>query len=83
MSQVPGFEDGRWAKYVWPGGYPIYYMTKDGGCLCPDCANKELALTLTNDPQWGIIASDVNYEDTTLYCDNCQNMIKSAYGEDE
>jgi len=73
----------EWEKYAWPGGYPIYYLTKDGGCLCSKCANDNLELTLGDDPQWQITDADINYEDTTLYCDNCQEFIESAYGDDE
>ena len=71
----------EWRKYAWPGGYPIYYMTKDDGCLCSTCANGNIEKTLDDDPQWQIVVSDINWENTKLYCDNCQNFIESAYGE--
>lgn len=73
----------EWEKYAWPGGYPLYYVTKDGGCLCSKCANDNLELTLGDDPQWKITLVDINYEDTSLYCDNCQKLVESAYGEDD
>ena len=32
-------------SYAWPGGYPLYYPLADGGgCLCPECANKNIGL---------------------------------------
>src|SRR5437899_2447381 len=31
--------DGTLPAYAWPGGYPIVYMAKDNGILCPKCAN--------------------------------------------
>ncbi len=68
-------------KYAWPGGYPIFYITEDGGVLCPDCANTE-DTTDTDDPQWRIVGAEVNYEDPELYCDNCNGRIESAYAED-
>lgn len=72
----------RWTSWAWPGGYPIFHITKDNGILCPKCANKNLQLTLGDDPQWQIVHSEINYEDTSLYCDNCSKPIESAYGED-
>jgi hypothetical protein len=73
----------EWEKYAWPGGYPLFYMTTDGGCLCPTCANENVDLTLTDDPQWGIKLVDINWEDKGLFCDNCQKPIESAYGNDD
>lgn len=71
-----------WPAYAWPGGYPIYYVTEDAGLLCSDCANKNLKLTLGDDPQWKIVAADINYEDF-LTCGNCSTIIESAYGAEE
>lgn len=71
-----------WDSYAWPGGYPIYHLTQDGGILCPDCANENLALTHGDDPQWKIVHSDVNWEDENCNCDNCYKPIESAYGGD-
>lgn len=75
----------RWPAYAWPGGYPIYYVTVDGGVLCPKCANENLAETTNADPdtldeQWAIQGNDVNWEDEDLICDNCNQKIESAYG---
>ena len=65
-----------------PGLYPIYYVTQDGGILCPECVNMYLALCAdSNDPQWYVIASDVNWENPELICDNCGCRIESAYAE--
>jgi hypothetical protein len=75
--------------YAWPGGYPMYYVTKDNGVLCPQCANDNSALCLAApdsmdfDPQWALVDFDINYEDTDLYCDHCNNRIESAYAEDD
>ena len=76
--QYRGFEYSKHAD----GGYPLYYITEDNACLCPDCANENKALTISDDAQWKIIAMDANYEDTSLYCDHCSKQIPSAYGED-
>lgn len=77
----------EWQKYAWPGGYPLYYVTKDNGCLCSTCANENMSLTHPENPedgdsQWQIELVNINYEDTTLYCDNCYEFIESAYGEE-
>lgn len=85
--EVAGYEDVKlvrkeWPSYAWPGGYPLYYMTADGGCLCVECANQN---TQTFDKHaekdWQIVAMDVNYEDHDLYCDHCNEQIESAYGD--
>jgi hypothetical protein len=69
--------------YSWPGMYPLYYLTKDGGVLCPKCANDNINLvTDPDDPQWYIVACDANYENNLLYCDHCDNRIESAYADD-
>jgi len=75
-------ENGTYPTYAWPGGYPLFYITKDGGVLCPKCVNENLELVEGDDPQWRIVAYDINYEDTELYCDNCNEKIESAYGDD-
>lgn len=78
------FSHLEWLAYAWPGGYPIYYTTLDGGCLCPTCANENMNLTLDKDyEQWFIMGQDINYEDSDLYCDNCNAAIAPAYGDDD
>jgi hypothetical protein len=88
-------EKGEYDKYAWPGLYPIYYVTDDNCALCADCANNEAEVKkaeeqVAADPewrgayaQWLIVAADVNWEDTELYCDHCNKRIESAYTEDE
>lgn len=63
--------------YAWPGGYPLFYMDAENNCLCPECANKN------DEYNAAIVAHNVNYEDTALYCDDCSKRIESAYCEDE
>lgn len=77
-------ENGQLESYAWPGGYPLYYLTKDCGTLCPKCCNENLELLFDpNDPQWFLVAVGVNWEDTSLFCDHCSHRIESAYGDDE
>lgn len=86
-NDLPKNDDGTLASYAWPGGYPIYYICKDSGVLCPKCANskecKEALEDCPDDAQWLIVAAGINYEDPDLYCDHCSERIESAYAEDE
>ncbi len=83
-------DNGSLPAYVWPGGYPIFYLCADSGILCPTCANKESAVAEADShadypdyDQWRIVDADVNWEDSSLYCDNCSERIESAYAEPE
>ena len=83
-------ENGNLPAFAWPGGYPIYYLCADGGILCPQCANKESAVKEADKDadypdfdQWRIVASDINWEDASLTCDNCNQRIESAYSEQQ
>lgn len=81
-------ENGKAQAYDWPGGYPIYYITHDGAAFCPDCMTKErkqIAESIEENANdgWRVVASDINYEDASLYCGNCNKRIESAYAEDE
>ena len=72
----------EWESYAWPGGYPLFYVAKDCGILCPDCANAELPRTIDpEDYQFYIIGADVNWEDDSLTCDHCNRRIDPAYGD--
>jgi hypothetical protein len=72
------FVKKEWDSWAWPGGYPLYYVVADGGVLCAKCANDNLRLTLSDDPQWRIVGMDINYEDGP-YCDHCNECAESAY----
>lgn len=69
-------EQGNLPAYAWPGGYPVYYLDADNMVLCPDCANK------CDEYTSAIVAYDANYEDDSLYCEDCGCRIESAYGEE-
>lgn len=69
-------DDGELPAYAWPGGYPVYYLDRENSVLCPKCANKS-----DNEeevPQFRPMASGINWEDTDLTCDNCNERIESA-----
>ena len=74
-------------KYAWPGGYPMYAMMRDGGCLCHKCASKHAKRILQStirhdDKQLEVVHVDINWEDVNMFCDNCGMLIESAYGEE-
>ena len=64
-------ELGNFIDYAWPGGYPVFYLTRDS-VLCPTCANET--------PE-DVISGDANWEDSSLYCDECSQRIESAYAD--
>jgi hypothetical protein len=93
-SQIAVDENQKPIAYAWPGGYPVFYIARSGFrndetgeletnqhdrsefVVCPKCAgNKENDLIL--------VAADVNYEDASLFCEQCSERIESAYAEDE
>ena len=69
--------------YAWPGGYPMFSITDDGGALCAACNRSEFRAIAGSYPNdgWHVTAVTINYEDTALYCDHCGNRIESAYNE--
>lgn len=80
-------------SFAWPGGYPLFYLTRDGGTLCPQCANREngsiahtgcanISQCAEHDAQWCIVASDVHWEGEAIECDHCGNVVESAYGHE-
>jgi len=78
----------RYGPYAWPAGYPLYFVTNDGAALSFNTAKKErrnILESIANNSSdgWRIVALDINYEDTELFCDHSGERIESAYGEDE
>ena len=72
--------------YAWPGGYPLYAITSDGGVLCHKCCKSEFrsivdSIHTDSSDGWKVEAVTVNWEDTDLFCDHCADPIESAYGE--
>lgn len=72
---LPRDDDGQLSAYAWPGGYPIFYATRDGLTICPKCANDPD----TADP---VTDADVNWEDPNMICEDCNERIPSAYAEE-
>jgi hypothetical protein len=77
----------RQGNHAWPGGYPLFFICDDGGALCPKCAKTERrniveAIAYNLAGGWRVSGIDINWEDTTLFCDHCNEKIESAYGDD-
>lgn len=79
-------------QWAWPGGYPVFYVFTDGGCICPKCVNANIGeidaairepgvLHRNSHGGWAIDGFDVNYDDAELYCDHCNERIPSAYAD--
>ena len=81
----------RHGPFAWPGGYPCYFLCADGEALSFEAAKENRRAVLEAlrdrtpyDAQWRVVALDVNWEDTELYCAHTYKKIESAYGvEDE
>ena len=77
----------RSGPYAWPGGYPIYFITADGAALSFKAVRNEwrniVWAHLHNNKTcgWFIEGIDINWEDSTLYCDHTNERIESAYAE--
>lgn len=76
----------RAGAYAWPGGYQQYLVCSDGDALCFDCGRKELRNILDSIARqdrsgWRVMATDINWEDSQLYCAHCSELIPSAYGD--
>ena len=76
----------RAGQYAFPGGYPLYFVCADGGCLSFESVRENLrevieAIKGKHDPQWQVIACEINYENTGLVCDHSGKPIENAYQE--
>lgn len=74
--------------YAWPGGYPLFFITDDGGVLSFKTVREEydqIRESIEEDLNdgWRVVAVDVNWEDPELYDDHTNERIESAYAEDD
>ena len=78
----------REGQYAWPGGYPRYFVTADGGVLsfeaAKECRRQILSALAGRDTLsgWCVAGVDVNWEDPDLICDHSGQRIECAYGQD-
>ena len=88
MANTTGFKNFiRAGSHTSVGGYPVFMIAKDGGCLCYKCAkdNARLIIESTRNgfaSEWCYFASGINWENPELFCENCNRRIESAYCED-
>ena len=76
----------RAGEFAWPGMYQLYFVTSDGGALSFASARKNLrsildSIKTQSGDGWRVVGCQVNYEDTSLYCDDSGEKIPAAYGE--
>lgn len=88
IARLAEIKDLARQPYAWPGGYPRFAIMSDGESLCPDCVKSEWSLVAPaiaekDGSGWDAIGTDVNWEDSTMCCTNCNKAIPSAYGDDE
>lgn len=77
----------RAGEFAWPGGYPMFMITSDGGALHYKCVRENLRSVLDSirskiNDGWKVEAVEINYENADLYCDQCSQRIVSAYAEE-
>ena len=75
----------RAGEYAWPCGYPMHLVNSNGESLHFDCVKKELRRHISElrDSRRYSMMCNINYADASLYCDECNERIESAYAEDE
>lgn len=73
-------------RYAWPGGYAMFLVMTDGGCLCSDCVKaewKNIAHSTIGGYRdgWQAAAADcmanVDSEDPVI-CDHCGKDISGS-----
>jgi hypothetical protein len=77
----------EYGPYAWPGGYPRYFICADSDVLSFKAAQDnadEIRNAIASDDVysgWRVVAIDINWEDTDLFCSHSNMRIESAYGE--
>ena len=75
----------RNGPYAWPGGYPVYFITDNGGVLSYKTVRNNLRLVFGAYPGdgWKVAGHEINWEDGELFDDHTGERIESAYAETE
>ena len=72
----------RAGPFAFPGGYPLFLITSDGGALCFKCGKSEFYLIageIQDDDNggWRVVACEINHgEESDLNCDHCSKLIE-------
>lgn len=74
--------------YVWPGGYPLYFIMHDGEALSFKAAEenqKQIIYSIENNMKddWHVIGYEINWEDENMRCAHSNDLIECAYPNDE
>jgi len=80
VKELTRDSDGKLPAFAWPGGYPMFYLDKQGSTLCANCATKSL-VDIEFAEDFGATDCDVHWEGQPLICEECNCEIESAYGE--
>ena len=78
----------RTGPYAWPGGYPLYFLARDGSVLSFAAVRGEFRQVLRaqrhpgTDCWWEIDAACINWEDESLFCAHTGQPIPCAYPPD-
>jgi hypothetical protein len=78
----------RNGKYAWPGAYPCFFIADDGAVISFESAKenrRQIIDSIANQHNdgWRIIALDINWEDSELFCAHSGLRIESAYTEND
>lgn len=78
----------RAGPYTFPGCYPLYFVTSDGGALSFQSVQENFRAVLDSmrsktDDGWQVVACEANWENASLFCEHSGKRIESAYAEDE
>ena len=71
--------------YMWPGGYPVFFIASDGMALSFKAAEENRAeiedALERHDPSggWLMTGATANMEDDNLYCAHTDEKIECAY----
>lgn len=68
-------DKGKLIVNVWPGLYPMVYVSPNDEKYCPDCAQK-----LFDNNNKDICSGFVFYEGENIVCELCESSIEPAYG---
>ena len=70
--------------YMWPGGYPRFFVTNDGGVLSFKATEENAgmirdSIIANSKDGWRVECVEINWEDRELYCDHTDERITPAY----
>lgn len=77
----------RAGEFTFPGGYPLHFVTDDGGSLSFETVRREFRLVADAVKRrdrtggWRVVGCDVNWEDDSLTDAHTGERIESAYGK--